>query len=221
MKPILVINFKTYEKATGKQAVKLAKACEEVAKKTKTKIWLAVQIADIYRVSEAVKLPVFSEHVDYQEPDSFTGSILVEDVKDNGAIGTLLNHSEHRLKLDVIEKTIKRCKKVKLKTLVCAASVAEAKKIAKFKPDYIAYEAPSLIGTGRSISKFKHKTVKQFVEELKKIDKKIIPLTGAGVSNGEDVKAAIDLGTHGALLASAVTKAKNPKKVLLDLVRLI
>lgn len=220
MRPILVINFKTYEKATGENAVKLAKVCEEVAKKTKVKIWLAVQIADIYRVSKAVKLPIFSEHVDYQLPDSHTGSILAEDIKVNGATGTLLNHSEHRLKLEIVEKTIARCKQLKLKTLVCAASVAEAKKIAKFKPDYIAYEAPSLIGTGRSISKYKPATVKKFVKEMKKYPK-IFPLTGAGVSNGEDVKAAIDLGTRGALLASAVTKAKNPKKVLLDLVSLI
>lgn len=219
MKPILVVNFKTYPKATGEKAVKLAKICEQVAKETKTKIWLAVQIADIYRVSEKVSIPVFSEHVDFYEADSHTGSILPEDVKDNGAIGTLLNHSEHRIPIETIKKTIERCKKLKLKTLVCVENVSEAKKVAKFKPNYIAYEAKSLIGTGKSISKFKPDTVKKFVEELKKIDSKIIPLTGAGVSTGEDVKTALELGTKGALLASAVTKAKNPKKVLEDLTK--
>lgn len=217
MKPILVINFKTYLKATGEKAVKLAKICEEVAKETKTNIWLAVQVADIYRITQKVSIPVFSEHVDYQEPDSHTGSILPEDIKSNGAIGTLLNHSEHRISLKDIERTIKRCKENNLKTLICIENVSEAKKVAKFKPDYIAYEAKSLIGTGKSISKYKPDNVKKFVQEIKRINPKIILLTGAGVSTGEDVKAALELGTRGALLASAVTNAKNPKKVLLDL----
>ena len=42
-------------------------------------------------------------------------------------------------------------------------------------------------------------------------------LCGAGISTGEDVKAAIELGAEGVLLASGVVKAKNPRKVLLDL----
>ncbi|RLI89173.1 MAG: triose-phosphate isomerase, partial [Candidatus Altiarchaeales archaeon] len=33
-----------------------------------------------------------------------------------------------------------------------------------------------------------------------------------------DVKRALELGTHGVLLASGVVKAKNPKEVLLDLI---
>jgi len=218
MKPIIIINFKTTKSAIGKKALKLAKICEEVARKTKTKILVAVQIADIYRVARSVKIGILAEHVDFEKSDSHTGMILPEDVKGNGATGTLLNHSEHRLKIDVLKKTIERCKKIKLKTIVCAASVEEAKKIAKFKPDYLAFEVPSLIGTGRSVSRMRPKEVKKFVEIVKKINSKIIPLCGAGISDGEDVKVALELGTKGVLVASAVTKAKNPRKVLLDLV---
>jgi len=43
-------------------------------------------------------------------------------------------------------------------------------------------------------------------------------LCGAGISTGEDVKAAIGLGTEGVLLASGVVKSADPKAVLLDLV---
>ncbi len=43
-------------------------------------------------------------------------------------------------------------------------------------------------------------------------------LCGAGVTNGEDVKAAIELGADGVLLASGVVKAKDPRAALLDLV---
>ena len=219
MRPIIIVNFKTAKSAIGKRALKLAKICDGVAKKTKTKILVAVQIADIYRVARSVKIGILAEHVDFEKPDYHTGAILPEDVKENGAIGSLLNHSEHRLKINVLEKTIKRCKKVKLKTVVCVASIEEAKKIAKFKPDFLAFEIPLLIGTGRSVSKIKPKAVKKFVEIVKKINSKIIPLCGAGISNGEDVKVALELGVKGVLVASAVTKSKNPRKVLLDLVK--
>jgi len=46
-------------------------------------------------------------------------------------------------------------------------------------------------------------------------------LCGAGISKGEDVKAAIDLGTDGVLLASGVTKADNPETALQGLVEFI
>jgi triosephosphate isomerase len=57
------------------------------------------------------------------------------------------------------------------------------------------------------------------VKLLEKINPKIIPLCGAGISTGEDVRAAIQLGAKGVLVASAVTLANNPKKVLEDMVK--
>ena len=44
-------------------------------------------------------------------------------------------------------------------------------------------------------------------------------LCGAGVKTREDVFKAISLGARGILLASGVTKAKDPRAVLLDLVK--
>lgn len=43
-------------------------------------------------------------------------------------------------------------------------------------------------------------------------------LVGAGVKNAADVRKSLELGAAGVLLASGVTKAKDPKTVLLDLV---
>jgi triosephosphate isomerase len=43
-------------------------------------------------------------------------------------------------------------------------------------------------------------------------------LAGAGISTGDCVKKAIELGADGVLLASGVVKAKNPEEVLFDLV---
>jgi len=46
-------------------------------------------------------------------------------------------------------------------------------------------------------------------------------LCGAGISTGDDVAAALLLGTEGVLLASGVIKAKDPKAALFDLVKKI
>ncbi len=210
---ILLINFKTYPSATGKNAIKLAKICKEISRKTKTKIVVAAQIADIHNISKIIS--TVSQHVDYFDQGRYTGYVLPEAVKANGAIGSLINHSEHKLSLDAVKKTIERCKKLKLKTIVCAASLKEVKKIKEFKPDYIAYEVPELIATGVSISKVKASSVKKFVKLLK--GTKIVPLVGAGVSTGNDVKAALKLGCKGVLVASAITKAKDPRKVVLEM----
>ena len=59
------------------------------------------------------------------------------------------------------------------------------------------------------------------VEEIHKINKNISVLCGAGISTGEDMKAALDLGAQGVLLASGIIKAENQKEALIDLVSLI
>ena len=63
--PIIIVNFKTYRSATGAKALKLAKICEKVAKKTKINIAVAVQVGDIYRITSQTTLPVIAEHMDY------------------------------------------------------------------------------------------------------------------------------------------------------------
>ena len=87
------------------------------------------------------------------------------------------------------------------------------------KSHYIAFEYPLLIGTGRSISKVKPGEVRRFSKVMRK--SKSIPLCGAGISNGKDVNLALQLGTRGVLLASAVAKAKNPGKIIKELVKYV
>jgi triosephosphate isomerase len=210
---MIITNFKTYESATGENAVKLAKIHQEVAKKTGADIRIAVQAVDIARVAKAVKIPVFAEHVDYVDFGGNTGSILPEAVKCAGAEGTLLNHSEKRLDRETLKKTIERCKEIGLTTVVCAATPKEGASFLEFKPDYIAVEPPELIGGDISVSTAKPEIIKNAVKLIG--GGKL--LVGAGVKNGKDVKIAIKLGAKGVLLASGVTKAKDPKAVLMDL----
>jgi len=208
MKPLIVINFKTYKQ--GESAIKLAKAIEKVNKN----IIIGVQPTDIYEIAKVTKLRVYAQHVDYQKPGRNTGFILPEAVKKDKAKGVFLNHSEHKLKPRILKKTIKRCKQVGLKILVFAASLKEAKKIKKLKPDYLVIEPPELVGGKISVSKAKPELIKNIAKKLK-----YKFLIGAGIKTSEDIKIAMNLGASGIAISSAITKAKNPGKKLKELIR--
>jgi len=212
--PVIIINFKAYMSATGSRAVSLAKKCDKVARETKANIAVAVQASDIFRVSREVSIPVLSQHIDDIEFGSNTGSILAEAVKENGAVGTLINHSEKRIPLEKIKGAVKRAKENGLVVVCCAKDDNEGKKISAFKPDFVAVEPPELIGGNISVSTSKPGLIKNSV---KKIGNNII--VGAGVKTTEDVKKAVELGSVGVLVASGITKSDNPEKTLRDLVK--
>lgn len=217
MNPIILINFKSYAESTGKNALKLAKICDSVAKKRKANIMVAVQNADINEISKAVKIPVFAQHVDI-EFGAHTGSANIKSAREAGALGTLINHAEKKLTVDVVAKTIEECKRMKMISCVCAANEQEMLEALKSSPDYIAYEIPELIGGNVSITSANPDSVKDFVKKVGKTSK---PLCGAGVKTCNDLKKAVELGTNGVLLASGITKAEDPKKALEDLLKLI
>jgi triosephosphate isomerase (TIM) len=210
---MIITNFKTYESATGLKAIELAKVHEQAAKKTGAQIMVAVQPTDLMAVAKAVKIPVLAQHIDAVGMGGFTGHITAEAVKAAGAFGTLLNHSERRLPRDVLAKSILRAKELGLVTVVCAATPEEGATFLEFNPDLIAVEPPELIGGDISVSTSKP----EVIEHSSKLIGKEKLLVGAGVKNGKDVEIALKLGAKGVLLASGVTKAKDPMAVLLDL----
>lgn len=210
---MIITNFKTYQSATAENALLLAKIHQEVALETGADIRIAVQAVDLAKVIDAVNIPVMAQHIDPIHFGSGTGHILPEAVKSVGAFGTLLNHSERRLDRDVLRQSIKRAKEIGLTTVVCAETPEEGAEFLEFDPDYIAIEPPELIGGDISVSTAKPEII-QYATKL--IGKEKL-LVGAGVKNGKDVATCIKLGARGVLLASGVTKAKDPKAVLMDL----
>ena len=213
---MIVVNFKTYTE--GLNAVKMAKYCEEVSIDSGVNIIAVPQIPDLYRVAGSVKIPVFSQHIDGAGAGSFTGHITAECVKSAGAVGTLINHSERRLLLADIDSAVASAKKSGLTSVVCTNNIAVTKAAATFGPEYVAIEPPELIGSGIPVSKADPDIVSGSVRAVKMIAPDVEVLCGAGISKGEDVAAALELGTVGVLLASGVVKAKDPKAALLDLV---
>ena len=178
----------------------------------------APQAADIYRIQDQISLPIFAQHIDSITPGGHTGSNLIETLIEAGISGSLINHSENRMKLADIDEVIQLCKQNDIESCVCTNNIATSKAIATFSPDAVAVEPPELIGTGIPVSHAQPEVVEDSVKGVKSINKKIKVLCGAGISTGDDMKAAMDLGADGVLLASGIVKAENPKEALLDLV---
>jgi len=78
----------------------------------------------------------------------------------------------------------------------------------------VAVEPPELIGTGRAVSKENPEIVTESVKRVRRVNASVGILCGAGISTGEDVYAALKLGTTGILVASGVVKAPKPEDVL-------
>jgi len=214
--PIILVNFKTYLEATGRKAVKLAKVADRVSRETRISICVAPQFTDIALVAREVEIPVFAQHIDPIKPGSHTGYVLADAVKEAGAVGTLINHSERQLKLSEIDAAIKIAQEKGLISLVCANNHTTSAAVAALRPDIVAVEPPELIGTGMSVSKAKPEVIESTIRLVREINPTVTVLCGAGVSDGEDVAAALRLGTDGVLVASAVVKAKDPYRVLLN-----
>ena len=217
--PLILLNLKTYKEAMGYNALEFARIAEQVYEKTGISIAVAPQLVDLQSVTDSSDTPVFAQHVDPVNYGKYTGHVLPESVAEAGGSGTLLNHSERQIPLDIIEASIKRSREAELETVVCVETVDMAVKVATFGPDAIAIEPPELIGSGISVSKARPEIVSGAVDAVKKVDPKVKVLCGAGITNGEDASKALELGAQGILVASGVVKADDPYKALLELAR--
>lgn len=212
--PIIIVNFKTYMESTGQRAVELAKKAEKVNKETGVSIVVAPQLADLARVAQAVEIPVFVQHIDPIKPGNCTGHVLAESVMEAGAVGTLINHSERQLKLADIDAIIKLTRDKGLVSCVCANNPSVSAAVAALRPDITSIEPPELIGTGIPVSKAQPEIVTDTVKLVHNIEPNMTILCGAGISQGEDVSVALNLGTQGVLVASGIVKAKDPYSVM-------
>lgn len=214
---MIFLNFKTYESGTGDTALAMAKIAEEASHLSGVKIIPVVQVVDIREVVSNVSIEVWAQKVDPVTFGAHTGAVLPESVVEDGAVGTVLNHSENRFgDFETLTKAHDRAREVGLKTLIFAKDIDELKKVATLKPDYISYEPPSLIGS-KDISVATAEP--DIIAKASEISKKSgIPLiVGAGVHSSLDVKKCLELGAIGIAVASDVMMADNPKQELLEL----
>ncbi len=216
MKPIILLNFKTYPETVGRKALLLAKKLEKVRSR-KYQVIIAPSLPTLEEVAKGTSLTVFAQHTDLAGLGPFTGKISAQELKKIGVKGTLLNHSERKIPLSILKKIVADCKKHKLVTVVCASSLGEAKHVTTLAPDYLAYEPPELIGGNISVTKAKPEIIAKAVKMVAKISPKTKVLCGAGVQSREDILKALKLGTKGVLIGHAVPKAKDPAQFLKQL----
>jgi triosephosphate isomerase len=209
----ILVNLKAYDC----DPVAVATAAHEVAEDSDVRIAVAPQAAHLTAVAET-GVETWAQHVSPNDHGSFTGSTLAEAVADAGAVGTLINHSEHRRKLADIDASIDAADRAGLETCVCANNPVQIAAATALGPDSVAVEPPELIGTGTPVSKADPDIVTDAVDAAGRVDDAVDVFCGAGISTGEDLVAARDLGADGVLLASGVAKADNPEAALRDLV---
>lgn len=217
--PVIVLNVKAYAESAGDRGIALMKACDEAAEETGASIVICPQQVQLALVAREARIPVFAQSVDAVDPGSQTGWVTLQGIKAAGAAGTLVNHSEHRLKLADIEWIVAKAREMDLSTCVCTNNVPVSMAAAAVGPEFVAVEPPELIGTGTPVSKADPDIVRNSVKAVKRVSDDVIVLCGAGITTGDDVKAAIELGSEGVLLASGVVKAKDPKAALIDLTK--
>jgi triosephosphate isomerase (TIM) len=206
MKRPLIINFKNYEEASAANSVKLAKAAQKVAQKLKVEIIVAPPQPALALVAKSVKIPVVCQHVDDEKQGSTTGFFVPEVAKSYGAVGSLINHSEHRIEMKSIASLVERMRKLGMTSIVCARTPHEVMEISVFEPDFIAIEPPELIGSGRAVSKENPAIITRSIEAAESRSRVIC---GAGITDKGDVRAAVKLGSKGILIASGVVKANS------------
>ena len=131
--PVLVLNFKTYQEARGVKGLELARISEKVAKEYKANIIVVPQLVDMLFIAKEIDIPVFSQHLDPNSAGSATGHIDVLALKEGGINGTLLNHSERRLEISVLEKSVDLARNHDLLTIVCAGTINLSQAVSSFR----------------------------------------------------------------------------------------
>ncbi|WP_255196088.1 triose-phosphate isomerase [Halorarius litoreus] len=209
----VLVNLKAYPC----DAVAVASAAADVADDSGVRVAVAPQAAQLAAVAET-GVETFAQHVSPVEHGSHTGSTLAEAAAEAGATGTLLNHSERRLKLADIDAALRAAERADLETVACANNPEQIAAVTALGPDAVAVEPPELIGTGTPVSQADPDIVEDAVAAAASVDDSVGVYCGAGISTGDDVLAARDLGSTGVLLASGVAKADDPRAALEDLV---
>lgn len=209
----VLVNLKAYRCDPDE----VARAAASVADGASVDVGVAAQPSDLSTVASS-GAEAWAQHISPHGYGSHTGSVLAERVAAAGAAGTLLNHSERRLKLADIDAAIDAAERAGLSTCVCANTPDQVGAVASLGPDAVAIEPPELIGTGTPVSQADPDIVLDAVNAARTVEPRVDVYCGAGISTAADIEAAADLGAEGVLLASAVATADDPETALTDLV---
>jgi len=215
--PLFIINAKNYKEASGERLHRFLEYAAIIEKKTSVKIYIAPSLIDIYYYSGDFSNYIISQYADTLDYGSSTGHIPIKRLIDIGVKASLLNHSEYKVPHEMIKRLVDYGNRNNFNFIVCVDSIKELGDLLKMgvKPAAYAIEPPELIGSGRSVSKYKPDIVREAVDLGYKNDIPI--LCGAGIVDEEDVKIAVELGVKGILVASGIIKDDKPFEKMLKM----
>ena len=217
--PFFELGPKAY--AFGGQVLELALFADELSARYEVPIIMTPQYVDIRPIAKATSnLLVFAQHIDPVRVGRGNGSVLPEAVKDAGAVGTMLNHSEKPVSPKVLRETIARADEVGLASMVCAGNLGEVESVARMRPNIIIAESPELIGAGSTAPEDRPDIV-GINRLVWAIDPGILMLHAAGISTGKDVYDIIAAGSQGSGSSSGIFKAEDPSTMLEQMIQAV
>lgn len=214
---MFLLNLKTYPSVMGAGALRVGRALEREGERAGVAVALAPSNLDVGWLSRQLALPILAQHVDAGPAGAHTGQTVVEAVAAAGASGSLVNHSEHPLATPAVRATVGRLRAAGLTAVVCAGTVPMVRRLAPMRPPFLAIEPPELIGGSRSVSTARPEVISETVEMVGVASPSTRVLCGAGIHDRTDVRKALELGSQGILVASAVALARDPRRAIREL----
>lgn len=211
--PRLIVNLKAYPQTLGRRAVALCHSALGLEREFDVPIVICPQAADLRPCAET-GARVFAQHLDKVVRPEATGWQSAEVLVDAGCSGVLLNHSEHRLPGGDVGWYVDAARGAHLVSVLCTRDNRESEALAATRPDLVAVEPPELIGGDVAVTTADPEVVRRSVLAVQSRAPGTPVLCGAGVKSAQDVARAVELGAHGILVASGVTKAPDPAKAL-------
>ena len=215
--PVFIVNAKNYRESSGERLRRFIEYAILTEADTGVKMYIAPSVIDLYYYSREFSSSLISQYVDVVEYGSSTGHIPLKRLIEIGVNRSLLNHSEYKVPHNKIKELASHGSKLNFDFVVCVDSINEMVDLLKSEvyPTAYAIEPPELIGSGKSVSKYKPETVVKAVKLGEEYD--IPVLCGAGIVNEEDVKKAVELGVAGILVSSGIIKSKDPLSTMLKM----
>ena len=211
---MLLINFKTYKESSGENAITLANYAFELSREFSVPTSVCPNMLDLKDVARIYPGGTWAQHADYFERGRATGWVPLELIKEAGATGVILNHSEHKIEFENLKKTFERARQLDLQIAILAGNIDEAVMASSLTPDFVGYEPPELIASrDTSVAKAKPEVIEKIVKTIPNIP----ILVGAGIKNRQDVRVSLKLGAKGVIPASGITLASDQKAAIREL----
>ena len=150
---------------------------------------------------------VFAQAMDADPPGASMGRLTAESLVDAGADGVMLNHDSNPLDEDTLARTVARAHETGLRTIVCAATEADAVRATTLGPDAILFEPPQLIGT---VGDAPRNWIPQANQAIRQMRRDVLTMHAGGVSSPQIARSIMAAGADGTGSTSGILTAADP-----------